>query len=261
MTATDLSPNAHVLVLQELRSRFTDAGIPSRTAALDAAISALATHQPVVQEPVELLCVAQTLANGAGQWRTCTGCHESNEGMPTGPYSSIMKCYLGNGCDECGGIGAVWDTTDYKQMADEMAKSLAAPPVQAVDLAQFRVLAAKFDGLGDEEVGDAYSGPYYQCAVELRALIDSQEMGREPNSEPNRLTDRAIDADVQKDAARWRAIAPHLQVEWDEDELLKRWTWIDFKRDALSVPSRTRESYASLNEAMDAVINSQAVGK
>jgi|GEM_PF-5713132 len=44
---------------------------------------------------------------------------------------------------------------------------------QVVDLAQFRVLAAKFDGLGDEEVGDAYSGPYYQCALELRTLIDS----------------------------------------------------------------------------------------
>ncbi|HID8536575.1 TPA: hypothetical protein ACXIMI_001697 [Stenotrophomonas maltophilia] len=134
MTATDLSPNAHVLVLQELRSRFTDAGIPSRTAALDAAISALATHQPVVQEPVELLCVAQTLANGAGQWRTCTGCHESSEGMPTGPYSSIMQCYLGNGCDECGGIGAIWDTTDYQQMADEMSESLAASPAQSVEL-------------------------------------------------------------------------------------------------------------------------------
>jgi hypothetical protein len=39
---------------------------------------------------------------------------------------------------------------------------------------QFRALAERFDGLGDEEVGDAYSGPYYQCAVELRALIDSQ---------------------------------------------------------------------------------------
>lgn len=133
MTATDLSRNAHVLVLQELRSRFTESGSPSRTAALDAAISALATHQPVAQEPVELRCVAETLANGAGQWRTCTGCHEGNEGMPTGPYGSIMQCYLGNGCDECGGIGAIWDTTDYQQMADEMEESLRAPTAQAVN--------------------------------------------------------------------------------------------------------------------------------
>ncbi|WP_333627847.1 hypothetical protein [Stenotrophomonas cyclobalanopsidis] len=49
-----------------------------------------------------------------------------------------------------------------------------APPAQAEDLEQFRTLAAKFDGLGDEEVGDAYSGPYYECARQLRALIDSQ---------------------------------------------------------------------------------------
>lgn len=48
MTAADLSRNAHVLVLQELRSRFTESGSPSRTAALDAAISALASQQPVM---------------------------------------------------------------------------------------------------------------------------------------------------------------------------------------------------------------------
>ncbi|WP_313418340.1 hypothetical protein [Stenotrophomonas sp.] len=93
------------------------------------------------------------------------------------------------------------------------------------------------------------------------AVKDSLTVGVEPNSAPNRLTDQAqaVDLEQQQDAARWRAIAPHLQVEWDEDELLKRWTWIDFKRDALSVPTRSRESYASLNEAMDAVIVSQAV--
>lgn len=71
---------------------------------------------------------------------------------------------------------------------------------------------------------------------------------------------QAVDQDLQQDAARWRATAPHLSVEWDEDEMLKRWTWIDFKGDALSVPTRTRESYASVDEAMDAVIDSEAVG-
>ena len=70
---------------------------------------------------------------------------------------------------------------------------------------------------------------------------------------------QAVDLVMQQDAARWRAIAPHLSVEWDEDEMLKRWTWIDFKGDALSVPTRTRESYASVEEAIDAVIDSKAV--
>lgn len=50
---------------------------------------------------------------------------------------------------------------------------------QAVGLGQFRALAAKFDGLGDEEVGDAYSGPYYECARQLRALIDSKAVGND----------------------------------------------------------------------------------
>ncbi|WP_423167854.1 hypothetical protein [Stenotrophomonas maltophilia] len=73
-------------------------------------------------------------------------------------------------------------------------------------------------------------------------------------------TAQAVDLGQQQDAARWRAIAPHLSVEWDEDEMLKRWTWIDFRGDALSVPTRSRESYASVEEAIDAVIATQAVG-
>lgn len=39
--------DAHVVVLQEMRARLTDAGSPARTAALDAAIAALADRQPV----------------------------------------------------------------------------------------------------------------------------------------------------------------------------------------------------------------------
>ncbi|HEL3804538.1 TPA: hypothetical protein UMT99_000603 [Stenotrophomonas maltophilia] len=44
LSTTELRRNAHVLVLQELRARFTDACCPSRTAALDAAIAALSSH-------------------------------------------------------------------------------------------------------------------------------------------------------------------------------------------------------------------------
>ena len=43
---------AHVLVLREMRARLTDAGSPSRTAALDAAIAALVPRQLGAQEPV-----------------------------------------------------------------------------------------------------------------------------------------------------------------------------------------------------------------
>ena len=44
-----------------------------------------------------------------GYWRSCTGCHESNEGHATGPYSSALRCNLGFGCHECGGLGATWE--------------------------------------------------------------------------------------------------------------------------------------------------------
>ena len=51
---------------------------------------------------------------------------------------------------------------------------LAAPPAQGIDLGQLRALAEKFESYGDDEIGDAFSGPYYQCAAELRGLIDGQ---------------------------------------------------------------------------------------
>lgn len=76
--------------------------------------------------------MAETLAQGGGIWRSCTGCHALNEGHATGPYSALLKCHLGGGCSECGGIGAVCDTTDYQAMADDMARSMgqtAAPQV------------------------------------------------------------------------------------------------------------------------------------
>lgn len=148
-----------------------------------------AARQPV-GEPVELACVAETLANGAGLWMTCSGCHESNEGAPTGQYSTIMQCHLGHGCDECGGIGAIWDTTDYQQMADEMAKSLAAPPAQAVDLAQFREPIAAwskhcahsikgYESYQDSDLPDWMAERRQQVRKcgELLALIDSQAVG------------------------------------------------------------------------------------
>lgn len=72
--------------------------------------------------PMELSGVADALACEKGVWRTCSGCHESNEGEPTGPYSHILKCHLGGGCFECGGIGAIWDTTDYADLGRFIAE-------------------------------------------------------------------------------------------------------------------------------------------
>lgn len=79
-------------------------------------------------ELIDARAVAEAVENGegVGNWLSCTGCHELDEGHPTGRYSVGLKCYLGLGCTECGGIGAVWDTTDYGEMGDWLAKELIA---------------------------------------------------------------------------------------------------------------------------------------
>ncbi|WP_430228062.1 hypothetical protein [Paraburkholderia tropica] len=98
---------------------------------------------PIV--PVELLGVEGELKNGNGFWRPCSGCHETEDGHPVGhyPFSAILNCDLGSGCGECGGIGAVWDDTDYDAMAaagdaDEIAREQAeeARPVDQRALVQ-----------------------------------------------------------------------------------------------------------------------------
>jgi len=67
---------------------------------------------------IELVGVAEQLEQGAGAWRACSGCQELIEGHPTGPWSETLKSYMGGGCRECGGIGAIWDNTDYSQVND-----------------------------------------------------------------------------------------------------------------------------------------------
>ncbi len=49
--AGEVHGDAHVVVLREMRARLTGAGSPARTAALDAAIAALAARQPGAQVP------------------------------------------------------------------------------------------------------------------------------------------------------------------------------------------------------------------
>ncbi|MCR4146225.1 hypothetical protein [Alcaligenes faecalis] len=106
------------------------AGIPARDAEIEAlrkeieTLRAAQAQQPVSgadRLPIELCGISEAIGNGGGFWRSCSGCHESNEGMATGPFSETFKCHLGVGCSECGGIGAIWDTTDYDAMADFMA--------------------------------------------------------------------------------------------------------------------------------------------
>lgn len=63
--------------------------------------------------PVEFQDVERVIQNGDGQWKSCSGCYDTEDGNPTQRYrqSTFLKCPLGSGCSECGGLGAVWD--DY----------------------------------------------------------------------------------------------------------------------------------------------------
>lgn len=74
--------------------------------------------------PIELQGVQAVLNEGDGFWRTCSGCHETCDGHDVGdyPFSDALGCQIGSGCSECGGLGAVWDNTDYEAMAAFMAK-------------------------------------------------------------------------------------------------------------------------------------------
>ena len=71
--------------------------------------------------------VKERISEGDGFWRSCSGCYETEDGQNVHgyPHSDVFGCELGGGCSECGGIGAVWDTTDYPAMGEELANSPA----------------------------------------------------------------------------------------------------------------------------------------
>jgi len=95
-------------------------------------IADLEKQEPVAwTDELEIISkgIKDAIEEGGGFWRSCTGCYETNEGYPpNGAYfSKVFKCYLGNGCDECGGIGAIWDDTDYEEMAEYMMQEDTHP--------------------------------------------------------------------------------------------------------------------------------------
>ncbi|WP_152621380.1 hypothetical protein [Bradyrhizobium japonicum] len=76
--------------------------------------------------------VREQVSDGDGMWATCSGCHESVDGYSIGYLrSKIFGCTLGSGCSECGGIGAVWDSTDYGHLADETHAEMVAEEAAA----------------------------------------------------------------------------------------------------------------------------------
>ncbi|WP_125117734.1 hypothetical protein [Bordetella trematum] len=105
-------------------------------------------------QPVELRTVIETIKEGDGFWRSCTRCHELNEGHDTGPYSALLQCHLGNGYSECGGIGAIWDNTDYQAMGDAMARDIGqsvAPQASPAADGRDAKDAARLEFLADQD--------------------------------------------------------------------------------------------------------------
>ncbi len=138
----------------------------------------------------------------------------------------------------------------------------AAPPAQQADQEYLESLDRALEGVIDQR--DRYHEVADDIAGHISAItgVDIGEHSSANCPWQNAIEAaesyspaQGIDLGQQQDAARWRAIAPLLSVEWDEDEQLKRWTWIDFKGDAPAIPSPTRQEYASVDEAVDALID------
>lgn len=101
-------------------------------------------HSGEAELPIELSSVADELADGNGSWVSCSGCHNLNEGVPEGPWSKVFECHLGGGCRECGGIGAVWDNTDYRDFGNDQYSGEREAMEPETDLDRF---IAKLDAL------------------------------------------------------------------------------------------------------------------
>jgi hypothetical protein len=88
----------------------------------DLASAALATPVGANVGDVLLASVKEAMDEHSecGLWRTCSGCHETEDGHDVGHYPFVPQfgCKLGSGCRECGGLGALWDTTDWSDFAE-----------------------------------------------------------------------------------------------------------------------------------------------
>ncbi|QCP84366.1 hypothetical protein EYE35_01345 [Cereibacter sphaeroides] len=73
--------------------------------------------------------VAEQMAQQDGAWVSCSGCYATDEGYPTAATDPVFGCALGGGCMECGGLGAVWDAPDYRDVVAEAAAEPSPPTV------------------------------------------------------------------------------------------------------------------------------------
>jgi hypothetical protein len=101
-----------------------------------------------------------------GAWRSCSGCYETEDGQNVHgyPHSKVFGCVLGGGCSECGGIGAVWDATDYAAMAieDQMRDAILSGAEQ-------KAQAARCSCRGHDDLCACQNAPDHRTLSERRA--------------------------------------------------------------------------------------------
>ncbi|MFL9995265.1 hypothetical protein PQR34_32290 [Paraburkholderia sediminicola] len=143
--------------------------------------------------PIELAGVAAAIGSGSGEWCTCASCHESEDGHPVGhyPYSETLGCDLGVGCKDCGGIGAVWDNTDYGAMGTAEATAALAPrkdedAAQAADAERYRFIKSMAEQCDTGWVRywrlSTVDMPVDQPGATLDEAIDAARATREPKN-------------------------------------------------------------------------------
>jgi len=151
--------------------------------------------QQADQLPVELRAVAETVADGGGFWTPCTGCYDTEDGRPTQKYahSDVFGCELGNGCRECGGLGAVWDDTDYAAMAEFMEQPDAAP---ALSEQQAEPIGGWAHALEEAE-RESLSMRYQRDAAIQRAEA-AEAAAPAPSASPVALTDDPVNVSLRE---------------------------------------------------------------
>jgi len=140
--------------------------------------------------------VKDVIQEDGGFWNSCSGCHETVGGYSSVPVSTIFKCQLGIGCHECGGIGAVWDNTDYEAIYKDITSEPSSPPPARIDepdpdsargaWLRFQKWVASSSG---RSYGAITGGNYIQdCAFINDALerpvVDEPDIGKLCASEP-----------------------------------------------------------------------------
>lgn len=174
-----------------------------------AAIAALRQQVPSVGDVVTLgvgeVVTLEGVEPSDGVWHQCSGCHESNEGYPTGPWSTIFGCHMGGGCGQCGGLGVRWDGTDYSTWT---ADGPAPPKVETVAEGD---MARSLDWL---RVNYAGIPPSVHAALIEALATYTPHLASTAKSEPaNRtampeVTEAMIDAAREFMSDRWNSVLP-----------------------------------------------------